>query len=110
MPLYVRFVQEAIANWSHQPAREAKIRGIRRQAKSQIVTGNGGVSSLSLAERQARTVFDSPGPIFTVGEQNASDLTSRIWRHGRKRCQEMLNRPLPYVVAYDPATDPDWPS
>ena len=34
----------------------------------------------------------------------------RILNYGRARCQEMVNRLLPFVTGYNPNTDPDWPT
>lgn len=103
MPLYTQQLQIAINDFSHQPAREAKIRGIRRELNSRSDVKYVGVYLPTSAEI---LVVVRSGGRFRMPLQ---DWQRSAIGHGRFRAKQMITRALPFVVAYDPTTDPDWP-
>jgi len=100
MPLYIKQEREAERDYPSQPARAAKIRSIRREARSRLVA-----LGITYTPSIQDFAFEPPEAIL-----QGINRTMDIIRHGRSRCREMINRPLPYVVAYDAETDAEWPS
>jgi len=99
--MYRVLIQEAEA--TGDPVRATKCRGIRREARAHIVT-NCPTDEIP-TEAQLESIVSSFRPL-RVG---CFRRISAIEKYGRGECRDMINRSLPYVVAYDPETDPVWP-
>jgi len=101
MALYVKLIQQAEA--TGQPARPAKIRGIRREVKSRISAQAEIVGWPTEANVKALSAGGKPLKFAIAGH------AIELYEHGRFRANEMINRSLPYVVAYVPELDLEWP-
>lgn len=96
---YQRFLRQAENDYPNQPARAAKIRGIRRELDTRL-----GAAAFEFSPEDAADFLGNY-------EQMIKSLRRRsLFTHGRRRCRQMLNRPLSFVTAYDPETDAEWPT
>lgn len=93
----------AEADATGQPARGTKCRGIRRQARIHIADTCPPAEIPT--EAQILALLRSFKP-FRIG---CIIRATAIEKYGRTQCRDMIDRSLPYVVAYDPDTDPVWP-
>lgn len=99
--MYRALIKEAEA--TGDPVRATKCRAIRREARERIVI-NCPVSEL-LSEAEILAIIAS----FKFLKIRCVIRASAIEKYGRLECRKMIDRPLPFVVAYDPDTDPVWP-
>ena len=96
--MYKKLITEA--DQTGQPARGAKCRGIRREAKERMAACTNVPTLSELLDLISKGVRP---------RIHCFHVAIRTEKYGRSKCRDMIDSSLPVVVAYDPETDSGWP-